>query len=92
MKKVENTVINIVENQFVPFMSNYATFYGRSKNANVYSNDFPLFKVSKYPPADELSFYATYCSTYAKYSVDVYRGLLERVTKLRKVIREELST
>ena len=92
VKKVENTVINIVENQLVPFMSNYATFYGRSKNANVYSNDFPLFKVSKYPPADELSFYATYCSTYAKYSVDVYRGLIERVTKLRKIIREELSS
>ena len=53
---------------------------------------FPLFKVSKYPPAGELSFYATYCSTYAKYSVDVYRGLLQRVTKLRKVIREELSS
>ena len=92
VKKVENTVINIVENQLVPFMSNYATFYGKSKTANVYSNDFPLFKISKYPPIDELSFYATYCSTYAKYSVDVYRGLLKRVTKLRKVIREELSS
>ena len=92
VKKVENTVINIVENQFIPFMSKYATFYGKSKTANVYSNDYPFFKVSNYPPAGELSFHATYCSTYAKYSVDVYRGLIERVIKLRKVIREELST
>ena len=91
VKKVENTVIILLKIS-LPFISNYATFYGRSKTANVYSNDFPLFKISKYHPAGELSFYATYCSTYAKYSVDVYRGLLQRVTILRKVIREELSS
>ena len=92
VKETEKHVINMSVNQLLPFMSKYSKFYGVDSTVNVYSNSYPLFDVYINPPREELSFYATFLGTYAIYSADRYKGLLKRVIKLRKMIREELSS
>jgi len=90
VKSSDDNIRNDVNNHFVPFMSNYADFYGKDESKIVYES-YRIFHLKELPPVSKLKFFASAKQASAKGMSRRYSDILQKVISIRKMIRKELK-
>jgi len=91
IKEGDKAILNQVNNHFVPFMSDYADFYGFNENKIVY-DVYRVFHLTKSPPLNKLKFFASAKQSSGKVMSKRYKEIADHVVLIRKMIRKELSS
>ena len=73
-------------------MTNYSEYFGLIKSKNIYDNTYPAFELHSVPPKKKISHYASHLGTYGFYASGVHKTFMDKVTLLRKLIREKNRT
>jgi len=81
-----------ISEQFSPFMSNYANDFVLDKSKNIYDNSYSVYYIIENPPKDKLNYFAGVVNSYNTFIHSQYKDIVRRVTKIRKMISEELSS
>ena len=89
IKIIQTNIRNIVVSQYLPFMTNYSEYFGLIKDKNIYENTYPAFELHSVPPKKKVSHYASHLGTYGFHASGVYKTFMDKVTLLRKLIREK---
>ena len=90
IRQSDRAIQNKVNNHFVPFISNYADFYGKDSTKIVY-DVYPVFNIIKNPNKFKLKFFASTKYSTSKRMYKRYEGIVKDVTAIRKMIRKELK-
>lgn len=90
VKASDESIRNDVNNHFVPFISDYVDFYGIDKNKVLYDL-YRVFHLNKLPPVSKLKFFASAKLASADGMSRRYSDILQKVIKIRKMIRSELK-
>jgi len=90
IKESDNAILNKVNNHFVPFISNYADFYGKDSTKIVY-DIYPVFNIIKNPNKFKLKFFASTKHSTSTRMFRRYEGIVKDVTAIREMIRKELK-
>ena len=77
-------------NRFIPFMMDYADFYGYKKSRTVYDS-YSTFELIDLPPVSKLKMFASNKKSVSDRTSKRYLKLAEDVTEIRKMIRNELK-
>ena len=91
IKEGDKSILYQVNNHFVPFMSDYADFYGIDENKIVY-DVYRVFHLTENPPLNKLKFFASAKQASGKVMSKRYKEIAEHVVLIRKMIRKELSS
>ena len=91
VKDLDNDLNSWSLNQFIPFMSEFCTYYTWLKESNVYKRYYLTFILKKNPPKDKLTFLISHKGWWSTGQAQNYKDILNRVTSLRNMIREELA-
>ena len=90
IKENDKAILDRVNNHFIPFISNYADFYGRDSTKIVYKI-YPTFNIIKNPNKYKLNFFASAKHSTSKRMFERYGDIIKDVTAIRRLIRKELK-
>lgn len=90
IKESDKAILDRVNNHFIPFISNYADFYGRDSTKIVYKI-YPTFNIIKNPNKYKLNFFASAKHSTSKRMFERYGDIIKDVTAIRRLIRKELK-
>ena len=90
IKESDKAILNKVNNHFIPFISDYADFYGKDPTKIVY-DIYPVLNIIKNPNKSKLKFFASTKHSTSKRMFGRYVGIVKDVTDIRKMIRKELK-
>ena len=93
IKQIDKLQVDIIYNNLMPFIQNYSDelLYDRTiPKIKVYKT-VPKINLFALPDIKKLRFNATQMLFWQKYSFSLYNRTIKRVTKIRKLLRQELD-
>ena len=90
IKESDKAILNKVNNHFIPFISNYADFYGKDSTRTVYDM-YRVFNFIKKPNKYKLKFFASAKHSMSERMYQRYEDIVKDVTAIREMIRKELK-
>ena len=90
VKTIDERIADASFNRFIPFMMDYADFYGYKKSRTVYDG-YSTFELIDLPPVSKLKMFASNKKSISERTSKRYLKLAEDVTEIRKMIRNELK-
>ena len=90
IKESDKSISSKVNNHFIPFISNYADFYGDDSTKIVYDM-YRVFHINKNPDKSKLKFFASAKYSMSKRMYRRYKHTVNNVTAIREMIRKELK-
>ena len=90
IKESDKAISYKVNNQFIPFISNYADFYGKDSTKIVY-DIYRVFNIIKKPNNSKLKFFASAKHSMSERMYERYEDIVKDVTFIREMIRKELK-
>ena len=90
IKESDKAISYKVNNQFIPFISNYADFYGKDSTKIVY-DIYRVFNIIKKPNKSKLKFFASAKHSMSERMYERYEDIVKDVTFIREMIRKELK-
>ena len=93
IKQIDNLQVDIIYNNLMPFIQNYSDelLYDRTIPKNKVYKNVPKINLFALPDIKKLRFNATQMLFWQKYSFSLYNRTIKRVTKIRKLLRQELD-
>ena len=90
VKTIDERIADASYNRFIPFMMDYADFYGHKESRTVY-DVYGVFELIGTPPISKLKMFASNKKSVSERSANRYLTLAKDVTAIRKMIRKELK-
>ena len=90
MKTIDERIADASYNRFIPFMMDYADFYGHKESRIVY-DVYSVFELISTPPKTKLKMFASNKKSVSERSANRYQTLANDVIAIRKMIRKELK-
>ena len=90
VKTIDERIADFSYNRFIPFMMDYADFYGHKESRIVY-DVYGVFELIGTPPISKLKMFASNKKSVSERSANRYLKLAKDVTAIRKMIRKELK-
>ena len=90
VKTIDERIADASFNRFIPFMMDYADFYGYKNSRTVYDG-YSTFELIDLPPVSKLKMFASNKKSVSDRTSKRYLKLAEDVTEIRKMIRNELK-
>ena len=90
VKTIDERIADASYNRFIPFMMDYADFYGHKESRTVY-DVYGVFELIGAPPISKLKMFASNKKSVSERSANRYLKLTKNVTEIRKMIRKELK-
>jgi hypothetical protein len=93
IKQIDNLQVDIIYNNLMPFIQNYSDelLYDRTIPKNKVYKNVPKINLFALPDIKKLRFNATQMLFWQKYSFSLYNRAIQRVTEIRKLLRQELD-
>ena len=93
IKQIDKLQVDIIYNNLMPFIQNYSDelLYDRTIPKNKVYKTVPKINLFALPDIKKLRFNATQMLFWQKYSFSLYNRTIKRVTKIRKLLRQELD-
>ena len=93
IKQIDKLQVDIIYNNLMPFIQNYSDelLYDRTIPKNKVYKNVPKINLFALPDIKKLRFNATQMLFWQKYSFSLYNRTIKRVTKIRKLLRQELD-
>ena len=93
IKQIDKLQVDIIYNNLMPFIQNYSDelLYDRTIPKNKVYKNIPKINLFALPDIKKLRFNATQMLFWQKYSFSLYNRTIKRVTKIRKLLRQELD-
>ena len=89
-KTIDERIADFSYNRFIPFMMDYADFYGHKESRIVY-DVYGVFELISTPPIPKLKMFASNKKSVSERTANRYLQLAKDVTAIRKMIRKELK-
>jgi len=83
----------VTEEEISPFLSNYSDelYYYRGDNKKRVFSNYPKINLIRLPNIEKLRFYASKKLMHHEHQARYYKRIVDRVTKLRELLRKELN-
>jgi len=93
LKQIDKLQVDIIYNNLMPFIQNYSDelLYDRTIPKNKVYKNVPKINLFALPDIKKLRFNATQMLFWQKYSFSLYNRTIQRVTEIRKLLRQELN-
>ena len=93
IKQIDKLQVDIIYNNLMPFIQNYSDelLYDRTIPKNKVYKNVPKINLFALPDIKKLRFNATQMLFWQKYSFSLYNRAIQRVTEIRKLLRQELD-
>jgi len=93
IKQIDKLQVDIIYNNLMPFIQNYSDelLYDRTIPKNKVYKNVPKINLFALPDIKKLRFNATQMLFWQKYSFSLYNRTIQRVTEIRKLLRQELN-
>ena len=93
IKQIDKLQVDIIYNNLMPFIQNYSDelLYDRTIPKNKVYKTVPKINLFALPDIKKLRFNATQMLFWQKYSFSLYNRAIQRVTEIRKLLRQELD-
>ena len=93
LKQIDKLQVDIIYNNLMPFIQNYSDelLYDRTIPKNKVYKNVPKINLFALPDIKKLRFNATQMLFWQKYSFSLYNRTIQRVTEIRKLLRQELD-
>ena len=93
LKQIDKLQVDIIYNNLMPFIQNYSDelLYDRTIPKNKVYKNVPKINLFALPDIKKLRFNATQMLFWQKYSFSLYNRAIQRVTEIRKLLRQELN-
>jgi len=93
IKTLDQYQNNFVQNQIIPYLSNFANenLYDKNIPKNKVYMNFPKISLYRMPEINKLRFLATNMLTWQKFAKQQYESQVKKVIGIRKLLRKELE-
>jgi len=93
IKTLDQYQNNFVQNQIIPYLSNFANenLYDKNIPKNKVYMNFPKISLYRMPEINKLRFFATNMLTWQKFAKQQYESQVKKVIGIRELLRKELE-
>ena len=93
VKEIDKHQVNSIFNNIIPFLQNYSDefLYDENNLKNKIYKNFPKINLFELPDTKKLRFFATQMLYWQQFSYSRYNSIVNNVTEIRRLLREELD-
>ncbi len=93
VKEIDKHQVNSIFNNIIPFLHNYSDefLYDENNLKNKIYKNFPKINLFELPDTKKLRFFATQMLYWQQFSYSRYNSIVNNVTEIRRLLREELD-
>ena len=93
VKEIDKHQVNSIFNNIIPFLQNYSDefLYDENNSKNKIYKNFPKINLFALPDTKKLRFFATQMLYWQQFSYSRYDSIVNSVTEIRKLLRQELD-